>query len=117
MHLLTTNEMKSIEHSEHGKGVADLNKTEFVKVIRMNLVNNVLLSSKIEHSPYKVSMIADMIGVSYDTLNRRLNGGGKFHLFEVVGLIMVLKMTPQEIYEIFFAPYLRVLEERGIYAA
>ena len=83
----------------------------------MNLVDRVLLNSKIEHSPYKVSIIADMIGVSYDTLNRRLNGEGKFHLFEVAGLILVLELTSQEIYDIFFYPYLRVLEERSMYAA
>ena len=85
---------------------------DFEKRLKSNLVNTVLLSQKIEQSPYKMSDIAEKIGMSYDTLNRRLNKEGKFHLYEVTGLIWVLGLTTQEIFEIFFYPYVSVLEQQ-----
>ena len=88
---------------------------EFEKMLKSNLVDTVLLSSKIAASPYKVSVIADMIGMSYDTLNRRLNREGQFHLYEAAGLSLVLQMSLLESYEAFLDPYVKLLVGRSLH--
>ena len=60
------------------------------------------LNDRIRESGVKKTVLADAVGMTYITLNRRLNGEGDFTTSQVVAISKFLHLTASERNEIFF---------------
>ena len=63
-----------------------------------------LLREAIKRSGYRVYYIANSLGVSYPTLQKKIEGRGEFYACEIEALTKLLKLTQAERDRIFFAP-------------
>jgi len=71
----------------------------------MNMAINVdKLNEKINHNNLTLGGLADTVGINRSTFYRKVKGGGGgFVLWEIKSLIVHLKLSKEETYEIFLA--------------
>ena len=67
------------------------------------MTNTTLLKEQIKKSGYKMSFLADMLGIDPSTLSRKINGKAEFWEGEMNILSKLLKMNAREKNAIFFA--------------
>lgn len=68
------------------------------------MTNTELLRKKIDESGYKLLFIAEKCGLSYQGLMNKVNGKSEFNAPEIKALRTLLKLRPDEVECIFFAP-------------
>ncbi len=66
------------------------------------MVNN-KLRSRIKELGVTQNDLADILGVTYQTISAKMNGRGQFNQDEIRRLIGVLNIKDEEIKEIFFS--------------
>lgn len=69
----------------------------------MRLTNTELLSKKINESGLKLGYIAEKLGISRPSLNRKLAGETRFWQNEIVILADLLRLSDREIRDIFLS--------------
>ena len=47
--------------------------------------------------------LADMLGITYQSVSIKLNGKSEFTLSELFTIVQVFNLTPEEVYDIFFS--------------
>lgn len=67
------------------------------------MTNTELLKEKIKNSGYKLGFIASEIGMSTETLRRKINNVYCFDAVEISGIRSILNLSLKEVEEIFFA--------------
>lgn len=67
------------------------------------MTNSVLLRNRIDRSGYKLRYIAEQCGLSYQGFLPKLNGEREFTQSEIMTLARLLRLTTDEVREIFFA--------------
>jgi DNA-binding Xre family transcriptional regulator len=65
-------------------------------------MNNGLLKEVIQDRCVKVSVLADKIGISRQSLHMKLNGERSFDQGEIMALKTVLRLSDEEFMSIFF---------------
>ena len=69
----------------------------------ISMTNTELLRQKIYQSGYRIRYIADKLGISYPTLQSRIDGETEFKSDEVIILKELLQLTEDEVIEIFYS--------------
>ena len=67
------------------------------------MCNATLLRQKIDDSGYKLRFIAKKLGITYAGLLKKLNNETEFKASEIAVLKKLLKLTDDEVNQIFFA--------------
>lgn len=67
------------------------------------MCNTTLLRQKIDDSGYKLRFIAKKLGITYAGLLKKLNNETEFKASEIAVLKELLKLTDDEVNQIFFA--------------
>lgn len=65
--------------------------------------NTVLLDKKIAESGYRLRFIAEKCGLTYAGLLPKLKGARQFSQGEILALTSLLRLTQDEVRQIFFA--------------
>lgn len=68
------------------------------------MTNTELLRKKIDESGYKLIFIAEHCRLSYQGFMNKVNGKSEFNATEIQKLRVLLKMCPEDVEAIFFAP-------------
>lgn len=66
-------------------------------------MNNGLLKEVIQDRGVKVSVLADKIGISRQSLHMKLNGERSFDQGEIMAIKTTLRLSDEEFMEIFFS--------------
>lgn len=66
------------------------------------MTNTQKLKSKIKKSGYKISFIAEKMGISRQALSNKINGNNNFVTSEMFTMGELLKLSDAELREIFF---------------
>lgn len=64
-----------------------------------------LLRKKIDESGYKISFVAEKCGLTYQGLMNKVNGKYEFTAPEIKELRILLKLSLEEVDDIFFASH------------
>lgn len=69
------------------------------------MTNTVLLERKIRDSGLRIGYICEQLGMSYPGLQKKMRnkGGSEFKVSEIAALTELLRLTREEVDEIFFA--------------
>lgn len=67
------------------------------------MTNTIALRSRIRESGYRLGYIAERLGVSAYTLQRKINNDSEFRVSEVDTMAKLLNMSPAEKDAYFFA--------------
>ncbi len=67
------------------------------------MTNTEMLREKMRESGYKITYIANKIGLTYQGLMYKVNNKREFRASEIQALYVLLGMTEEERNEIFFA--------------
>ena len=74
---------------------------------QQSYVNVALLEEKMLPYRFKYSRVAKAAGIDRTTFRRKLRGEVPFHAQEIARLQIVLRLTDEQVYEIFIAGYLK----------
>ena len=78
---------------------------------KVNCTDLQLLYQKMEIYANDISWVAEESGINYYTLNKKLQGNGRFTAEEIAGLYTACDMTADEVYDIFIHPYYHFMEK------
>ena len=67
------------------------------------MTNTALLKDRIKESGYKISYLAQQLGISEHSMSRKINGKNEFKASEIEMLCQSLKISTKDRMAIFFA--------------
>ena len=72
---------------------------------KRNYANLNLLHARIRSMGYSVRQIAKMLNIPYTTFWNKMNGYGEFHTSEIAGLKVILRLSEEDVQDIFLEQY------------